>query len=210
MKVLLDLRCLQTFQSGKINQTFILELSKRIIAKFKNSIILWSDLNPEKALKYKKELDKINSDINHEIFFMEDVRIGGDFNSKDLERTYLLELLYEWKMSQLDPDVVMIFSFFDKENPSSIGKLKVQYKNYVFIEEDILNLNISDFLLKRKMEELNKASAIFVVNEERGKVLCEQGKISDERIKILPEGCSRESFLKKAGELIIETLSEEK
>lgn len=221
MKILLDLKSLQGKNSYSEIGKITFEISWRLISNLKDyhkPTILLSNLNTEKGIYVKRELKLkcLHQELNFEI-----VELEGFSNyleiynkTKTINKFILYELLLEWKVSQINPDIFFTFSFFELDNPTSIGKLKHWWYNFVMAYDDVLYKEhfLSNKKLKAwysyKLGEFKKADMFFSVSETIKNSLIERLNIPEEKIRVIPLGCneifkplSRNSLTKARKEL---------
>lgn len=180
MKVLLDLRPLQGREIPKARFDFIFEVSRGLVSRLNTPFILWSDVNAEKGVMLRREFERINPKAEHEVLVFDGIGQEEISSKREPENLLLFELLFEWKVSEIDPDVLLIFSFFEREHPSSIGKLKKRWKNFVTVCEEILK----PYNFEEKVKELKRADLFFVTSEKIKRRLSEL-EICEEKIRVL-------------------------
>lgn len=199
MKILLDLKPLQGESSFHGIGRATLELSKRLVRKIDKPIGLLSNINVKKGIEVKKFLMSVAPNTDFEVLFLEDFTTCFDiyYKKRSVNAFLPYELTLEWKISQINPDIFFIFSFFESEHPTSIKKLKNRWLNFI-IAYDIIPYLFQDLYLKDehvrawylyKLEEFKKGDFFFAISEQTKKDLIEHLNIPEEKIRVIPLGC---------------------
>lgn len=199
MKVLFDLRSLQNESLNYRLCKVTFELLKQIIKKLTKPVGLLSNTNAKKGIEIKRQFSTINHNMAFELLTLSkpgDIA-GIILKTGEMDSLLLKDLLLEYKVSQVNPDIFFTFYTFDPDLPLSIGKLNNSWLNFVVIYDTIqeiwadklVNKKVSNTWYLQKLTELTKADIIFVITEKTKKDLVEKFKISEEKIMLIPVGC---------------------
>lgn len=219
MKVLLDLKPLQGecahYDIGKV--TF--ELSKCLVKKLEKPWILLSNLNPKKGVQIRKDFRALNPGVQFEVLVLDGFKTYFELYKRYKTKEAFLpyELLLEWKVSQISPEAFLIFSFFDRDHPTSLGKLEKKWLNLIVVHDlDLIftlykNCNKEEInaWYNYKLEEFKKADFYFVTSVKVKRELIEKLSIPEEKIKEIPLGNDKKLW-DSATEIILETVSKKK
>lgn len=200
MKILFDLKPLQYESSFRGIGKVCYELSKRLINHIEEPYLMFSEKYAERGLKVYNKFKSINKNIHSCIFTVGDFTTYFDiYNQYKKEDAFItFEILYEWSVSQINPDILFIFSFFEWDHPVSIKKLNNNYLNIV-IAHDLIPYIFKDKYLNSEsikiwyMHKFNefKDADIFFANSENTKLdLIKYLNIPEEKIKVIPLSCN--------------------
>lgn len=200
MKVLFDL---QPFQSesrfhGIGRVTF--ELSRCLVSKIKESCVLINTINTIEGINIRNSFKTTNPEISFDVLVLDGFTNYYDLylRNRKIESFVVYELLYEWKVSQINPDILFIFSFFEIEYPTSLGKLNNRWANFV-IAYDLIPLLFQELYLPHehlrvyyfhKLEYFKKADIFFAISEQTKSDLVEHLNIDEKKIKVISLDCS--------------------
>jgi len=198
MKILLDLKPLQGTNANHGIGRVTYELSKRLIQKLESPMALLSNINIKKGIQIKNEYKALNPKIKFYLIELDDFKNYFELYQlhKDNHLFIAYELLLEWKISQIQPDIFFIFSFFELDHPTSMGKLRNKWLNFVIAYDLIPYLFKERYLTHKhyknwylyKLQEFAKANFFFSISEHTKKDLIEHLKIPEEKIKVIPLG----------------------
>jgi len=198
MKVLLDLKPLQGTNANHGIGRVTYELSKRLIQKLESPMALLSNINSKKGIQIQDEYKALNPKIKFHLIEVDEFKNYFELYQlhKDNHLFIAYELLLEWKISQIQPDIFLTFSFFEMDHPTSMGKLQNKWVNFV-IAYDLIPYLFKDYYLTHepyktwylyKLQEFTKADLFFSISEHTKKDLIEHLKIPEEKIKVIPLG----------------------
>ncbi|MFH7882692.1 MAG: glycosyltransferase family 1 protein, partial [Candidatus Aenigmatarchaeota archaeon] len=195
MKLLLDLRPLQGETKyhgiGRVTKELVWRLSG--IAQFE-IIYLFSSLRCEDILNLQNITKE--REIKREFFDYDnfssyyDIFLKKPTNYLKIWKNY--ELLFEYKISQVNPDFYFLFYFFDWMNPTSLGKINKSSKTlcmaydlipYIFSDSYLKELYVREFY-KHKFSEIHLADFYFAISKNTKKDLINIANIPDEKIEV--------------------------
>lgn len=202
MRILLDLQPLQTniryHGIGRVTA----EIARRLIELFpEQTTLLFNSEKSGVALDFLKSLKR---NVKREIFYCPGFENYYEVYHKN-PSTYLqvwsfYELMLEYRVSEISPDVYLFFYFYAWENLSSLGKIRENRLNiclfydlipFIFRDQYLSSKPVRDFY-EYKFKDSHLADFYFAISENTKKDMINLLKIPDSKIEVIPLGCSEE------------------
>jgi len=175
------------------------EITKRLIEKMDEKwkiTILLNDLRPERGLKIRNELLKRSQKVNVEVIELTGFTTYFDIYESEgnLKKAIAYEVVLEYFISQLYPDIYFNPSHFEWDHPTSLKKIGGYWVDAVILYDLIPYIFREKYLkwtayrawFEHKIEEIKKYDVYFGISNSTKKDFEKYLGIDSQKIKVIP------------------------